>query len=161
VSRAADLRAEETRVRAMRWWDIPVVHRIEEQCFPHDCWSTDQFWRELAGSTREYFVAVDGAESVLGYGGISVLAPDSDLQTLAVRPDTQGVGLGRGLLDACLHAAGRRGATTMLLEVRSDNEPAKGMYEKFGFEVIASRPHYYPDGGDALIMRRRPIEAAS
>ncbi len=150
----------EDRVRPMRWWDIPFVHDIEQRCFPHDCWSSDQFWRELAGATREYFVAV-ADDSVAGYAGISVLAPDSDLQTLAIRPDQQGAGLGRELLKVCMAASSRRGATSMLLEVRSDNEPAKRLYESFGFEVIASRSHYYPDGGDALIMRQRPIEVTS
>ena len=159
MSGAAGNGLVEGRVRPMRWWDLPSVHRIEEECFPHDCWSSDQFWRELAGSTREYFVAVDD-DSIAGYGGISVLAPDSDLQTLAVRPDQQSAGVGRELLGVCIIAADRKGATSMLLEVRSDHEAAKKLYESVGFEVIASRTRYYPDGGDALIMRRRPIKAA-
>jgi ribosomal-protein-alanine N-acetyltransferase len=41
----------------------------------------------------------------------------------------------------------------MLLEVRSDNAPALALYERFGFMRISQRPKYYPDGGDALILR--------
>lgn len=140
----------------MRWWDIPCVHRIEEVCFPQDCWSVDQFWRELAGDDRDYLVAEqDGA--VVGYAGTSTIEPDSDLQTLAVHPSAQGSGIGAKLLQAMLERARERGATSMILEVRADNSSARRIYERAGFETIAARHRYYADGSDALIMRCRPL----
>ena len=143
-------------VRPMRWWDIPRVHAIEKVCFPDDSWSLDQFWRELAGDTRDYCVAeIDG--TVIGYAGISTIPPDSDLQTLAVDPQHRGSGVGRDLLLSALHHASDRGATSMILEVRTDNSAARSLYTEVGFESIATRSRYYPDGGDALIMRCRPI----
>lgn len=147
-------------IRPMRWWDIPRVHGIEATCFPTDCWSIDQFWRELAADTRDYFVADDDG-NVVGYAGISTIAPDSDLQTLAVHPETQGSGIGASLLNATLQRARDRGATSMILEVRADNQAARGLYERAGFESIAMRTRYYPDGSDALIMRCRPLTPGS
>ena len=148
------------RIRAMRWWDIPQVHDIEVACFPDDSWSIAQFWRELAGSTREYFVAVDEDHTVVGYAGVFVLAPDSDLQTVAVRSDRRRQRIGRELLDACVQVAKHRDATSMMLEVRSTNQDAIGMYEVLGFQAIATRSRYYLNGGDAVIMRRRPLEVS-
>ena len=143
-------------VREMRWWDIPRVHEIETVCFPNDRWSVDQFWRELSGRTRDYVVAeVD--HGVVGYAGISTIAPDCDLQTIAVDPAERGTGIGVGLLQAVLQRARGRGATSMILEVRADNARAKALYERNGFEVIATRRRYYGDGSDALIMRCRPL----
>lgn len=143
-------------VRPMRWWDIPCVHRIEQECFPQDRWSVDQFWRELAGETRDYVVAeADG--TVIGYAGISTISPDCDLQTLAVDPRSQGSGIGRRLLESMLRRARERGATSMVLEVRVDNAAARTLYTDAGFEIIATRSRYYPDGSDALIMRCRPL----
>jgi ribosomal-protein-alanine N-acetyltransferase len=49
----------------------------------------------------------------------------------------------------------------MLLEVRSDNDDARRLYERMGFQTIATRRRYYSDGSDALIMRRRPIDQGS
>ena len=141
----------------MRWWDFDDVHRIETECFPHDCWSVDQFWREVAGETRDYLVAV--ADVLIGYVGVSTLAPDSDLQTLAIDPGHQGSGCGRALLEAAIDVAVERGASSMILEVRSDNHSALGLYENCGFEAIATRSRYYPDGGNAVIMRKRPLLA--
>lgn len=147
-------------VRPMRWWDIPHVHHIETACFPQDCWSLDQFWRELAGQARDYVVA-DRDGTVVGYAGISTIPPDSDLQTLAVDPEHRGSGVGRELVAAMLQRAYERGATSMILEVRSDNTSAQKLYTDAGFETIATRSRYYPDGSDALIMRCRPLCAAA
>ena len=62
------------------------------------------------------------------------------------------------LLDSLVDHAVNSGASELILEVRSDNEPAIAMYSRRGFERISRRRGYYPDGGDAEIMRRR-IEA--
>lgn len=147
-------------IRPMRWWDIEHAHRIEAACFPEDCWSLDQFWRELAGQTRDYVVAYrDGA--VVGYAGISTIPPDSDLQTLAVEPEHRGFGIGRALLVAMLERAHERGATSMILEVRAENAAAQELYTDVGFETIATRSRYYPDGSAALIMRCRPLSSTA
>lgn len=147
-------------IRSMRWWDIAAVHDIEKSCFPADSWSVDQFWRELAGPTRDYAVA-DSGGMVVGYAGISSIAPDSDLQTLAVAPQFRGGGLGKQLLGSMLERARERGATSMILEVRADNTAAQKLYVTAGFETIATRTRYYPDGSDALIMRCRPLSSVT
>ncbi len=147
-------------IRSMRWSDIPRVHEIETKCFPHDRWSVDQFWRELAGETRDYLVA-ESDSAVIGYAGVATSAPESDLQTLAVDPNLRKVGVGAALLDAAVSCASRRGATSMILEVRADNAAAHNLYSQSGFESIATRHRYYADGGDALIMRRRPLKEKS
>jgi ribosomal-protein-alanine N-acetyltransferase len=144
----------------MRWWDIPAVHDIEADLFPDDAWSAEQFWQELSQPTRHYLVA-RGDDGIVGYAGALVVAPDSDLQTIGVRADQQGRGVASELLVELLEDAARCGATHMLLEVRADNERAVTLYERFGFARISQRRRYYPDGSDAIIMRRpagdRPV----
>lgn len=137
----------------MRWWHLPQVHAIEADLFPADAWSMEQFWQELAQPTRTYLVAVEGAE-VVGYAGMFVMPPDADVQTVAVRADHQGRGIARQLLVALLSDVEGRGATHTLLEVRADNAGALGLYASLGFVRISERRRYYPDGGDALILRR-------
>lgn len=143
-------------VRPMRWPDIEAVHRLEAELFTVDPWSVEQFWSELAQPTRAYAVAVDG-ERVIGYAGAFLLAPDSDVQTIAVSPRDQGRGVGAVLLTWLIDRAVAEGCRQMLLEVRSDNSPAIAMYERFGFERISVRRDYYERGVDAVIMRLRPV----
>lgn len=140
-------------VIAMRWWHVPQVRAIEAELFPQDPWSSEQFWQELAQPTRTYRVCVEGDE-VVGYGGTFVMPPDADIQTVAVRADRQGRGIARRLLVTLLDDAEGRGATHTLLEVRADNAAALSLYESLGFVRISERRRYYPDGGDALILRR-------
>ena len=146
------------RVEPMRWWHISQVAQLEEELFPGDRWSVEQFWGELAQPTRHYVVAIDG-EDVIGYAGVFVLPPSSDVQTIAVSAQRQGGGVGAQLLDSLVTYAMNEGARELMLEVRSDNEPAIAMYSRRGFERISRRRGYYPDGGDADIMRRL-IEAS-
>ncbi len=141
----------------MRWWHLPQVHAIEAELFPADAWSQEQFWQELAQPTRAYLVAVDGDE-VVGYAGLFVMPPDADVQTVAVRADRQGQGIARQLLVRLLDEVEGRGVTHTLLEVRADNASALGLYESLGFVRISERRRYYPDGGDALILRRAARE---
>lgn len=136
----------------MRWWHLPEVVAMEEQLFPVDPWSSEQFWQELAQPTRYYVVATD-ASGVLGYGGAFVSGADADVQTIAVRGDRQGGGVATGLLGDLFAESRRRGATHMLLEVRADNRAAIALYERLGFVRISERPRYYPDGCSALVMR--------
>lgn len=147
-------------IEPMRWWHIPVVTEMEAELFPRDHWSEEQFWEELAHPTRSYHVALNDSNSVVGYGGIYLMPPQSDLQTLAVSSTVQGQGVGAQLLSHLMDAASARGATEMILEVRSDNASAIRLYERAGFAMISRRMRYYPDGTDALIMRVRPLGGA-
>lgn len=143
------------QMRPMRWWDIADVAAMESEVFP-EAWTTEQFWGELAQPTRFYIVADDNG--ILGYGGAYLLPPDADIQTIAVAPDAQRRGIGRDLLNELMRIAHERGCTSMMLEVRSDNEPALCLYRSCGFEPISHRRDYYAPGVDAIVMRRRPLE---
>ena len=110
-----------------------------------------------AGSPSANRTAVrDGA--VLGYAGLAVTDEEAEVQTIGVRPDRQGHGIGRLLLDDLIRASGDR---RILLDVRTDNAPAIGLYRSVGFVPIGLRKRYYhPSGADAYRMSRvggRPV----
>lgn len=142
-------------LRAMRWWDITALLPIEHDLFGTDAWSESMFWSELAtADTRHYLVALD-ADEIVGYAGLCVYSDEAFVQTLAVRADRQGEGIGGMLLSALLADAERRGAERVGLEVRAENVGAQRLYARFGFEPIARRRGYYqPSGADALVMLR-------
>ena len=64
-------------------------------------------------------------------------------------------GIGRALVDQMAHTADLLDGP-MFLEVRTDNAPAIGLYESFGFFTLATRKQYYQaSGADAYSMMRR------
>lgn len=143
-------------LRRMRWWDIAPVAELERELFPHDRWTVETFWSELAGvpQTRYYLVA-DLDEEIVGYAGLFAARDQADVQTIAVRADHQRTGLGRRLLSSLLDEARRRGCREVFLEVRADNTAAIRLYERTGFEVAGRRRGYYGRGADAIVMRCR------
>jgi ribosomal-protein-alanine N-acetyltransferase len=138
-----------------RWWHIPAMAEIDDALFGTDAWSVASFWAELAAipDRRWYRVLLEGGD-VVGYAGLAVVDGSADVQTIAVRTDRQGRGLGAVLLDALLGEAAARGCTEVLLEVRADNAAAIALYAARGFTTITTRRRYYADGTDALILRR-------
>ncbi|MCZ3388750.1 MAG: ribosomal protein S18-alanine N-acetyltransferase [Actinomycetia bacterium] len=143
-------------LRRMRWWDIDAVHALEERVFAETAWSRETFWSELAGvpQTRHYVVVASG-EPIVGYAGLMAIGPDADVQTLAVASDYQRQGVGAQLLDSLIDEAKLRCCSRLTLEVAAASEPARRLYLRRGFEVIARRSGYYGPGADALIMRLR------
>lgn len=83
-----------------------------------------------------------------------VAADEAEVLTLAVDPAAQRQGLGGTLLEQALDTARQRGAKAAFLEVASGNAPARALYAAAGFVMVGRRPGYYPDGGDALVLRR-------
>ncbi|WP_283139851.1 ribosomal protein S18-alanine N-acetyltransferase [Rhizohabitans arisaemae] len=135
--------------------DLGPVLALEQAMFPLDAWSESTMRGELddRSRTRHYVVAeLDG--EIVGYAGLAAVADQADVQTIAVRTDRQGMGIGRALFGELLDEAARRGVKEVFLEVRADNARARDLYTRFGFEKIGLRRRYYDDGVDAIVMRR-------
>ncbi len=145
----------------MRWWDVAAVMELERGLFPDDPWTAEGFWAELAlDPDRVYLVAEEPGEGIVGYAGLSCAARarggDAEVMTVGVAPAAQGRGLGRALVDALRTAAGERGAGRLLLEVRADNEPARNLYARLGFEQVGRRAAYYRTGAGGEGGSERP-----
>jgi ribosomal-protein-alanine acetyltransferase len=152
-------------LRSARPDDVDALARLEGEIFTTDAWSPAMLASELASPHTYYIVASDVAtgaeeghgEEVAGYAGL--FAPggsgEADIQTVAVRRESRGLGLGRTMVTELIEEAARRGARRVFLEVRADNAVAQHLYDTLGFTRIAVRPRYYqPDDVDALVMRR-------
>jgi [ribosomal protein S18]-alanine N-acetyltransferase len=143
-------------VRRMRWWDIEPVLRLESELFGREAWSAAMYWSELAEFTSRHYLVAEDDGLITGYAGLAVFDDEASVQTIGVAPGRQRQGLGAELLTGLLREAARRGARSMSLEVRADNEPAQALYRRFGFSVVGRRTAYYqPSGVDALVMRAR------
>lgn len=146
----------DVRLRDVEWTDLALLAQLETELFAADAWSEQTWWAELAGRPRrDYVVAVDGADVVLGYAGLDVSGDTADVMTIATITSARGSGVGWRLLDELLRRAAEHGVVAVLLEVRADNLAARKLYERSGFELISTRRRYYQPGDvDALVLRR-------
>jgi ribosomal-protein-alanine N-acetyltransferase len=140
-------------VREVTSADIDVLVEFDATLFADDAWPATTWWAELAERPRREYLVLEQDGALLAYGGVDHGGESADIMTVAVVREAQGRGHGAAMLDALEEAAGRRGATGALLEVRADNAPALALYERAGWRQLHVRRRYYQPGDvDALIL---------
>lgn len=92
---------------------------------------------------------------VLGFIIYTHLYETTDILDIVVDDDYRRQGIASDLINHVIENSNDE--DEFYLEVASKNEAAIKLYKKFGFEKINTRPNYYPDGDDALIMMRRRV----
>ena len=141
----------------LREADAARCAELERLLFPgDDPWSERAFRDELA--MGHLYRAARVGDELVGYAGLAFTAGppqgEAEVHTIGVDPAHQGRGIGRALLRELLAAADAQRAA-VFLEVRTDNAPARALYESEGFTVVGLRRRYYrPSGADAHTMRR-------
>lgn len=137
----------------MRADDLVAVHAIEivANQFP---WSLKNFQDSLQAGYQGW-VLRDKQQIIIGYALIQHVLDEAHLLNICVRPDRQGRGLGRQLLNTVIDLVSLRGSSLMVLEVRRSNRRAQELYLSAGFNEMAIRPGYYPavqGREDAVLM---------
>ena len=135
-------------------FDLPVFVSLDKELFPYSPWSSSQYKEEFSAPTRHFVVAVDEAQSIIGYAG--VFAPghaEADILTVGVVPQHRGKGVAKALMALITEWAKGQGSIAMMLEVKIDNPEAIGLYESLGYTKLNVRKDYFGAGLDAQVMR--------
>lgn len=135
--------------------DLTALESIERRVFGSNRLSRRSLRYHIASQTTQLLVLVVG-ETVGGYSLVAFRknSTRARLYTLALDPGLHGRGFGRALLGAAERAAKARGATTVRLEVRIDNQHAIELYDKAGYRRFDVIPNYYEDGYTALRLEK-------
>ena len=140
--------------RTANAFDLPVFVSLDKELFPYSPWSASQYKEEFSSPTRHFVVALDDAQNILGYAG--VFAPggaEADILTVGVVPLHRGKGIAKALMALITDWADEQGSTAMMLEVKTDNSEAIGLYESLGYSTLNIRKDYFGAGLDAQVMR--------
>ncbi|WP_243634655.1 GNAT family N-acetyltransferase [Roseicella frigidaeris] len=130
--------------------DAAALAALHAEAFPPaETWGPDAIALML-GMPGAFGLWVPGAGFVLARAA----GGEAEILTLAVRPPARRRGLGGALLAGALAGAVARGAAAMFLEVAAGNAAARALYAGQGFVEVGRRRRYYPDGSDALVLRR-------
>ncbi|MEQ1610443.1 MAG: GNAT family N-acetyltransferase [Hyphomonadaceae bacterium] len=157
-SKAQRAPADRVTVRGAAPADAPTLEAIEAASFIYDRLSSRALARNLRSPTANIFVAAIGGV-LAGYAMVffrrgSTLAR---LYSIASVPNARGRGIGSRLMEACEHAAIKRGCDRLRLEVREKNRPAIAMYERLGYRRIGRYENYYQDGAPALRFEKQLV----
>lgn len=163
--------------------DITQVADIERESFP-SMWPQTAYRRELTNKIARYLVICeprdeppapqpaglwgtlrrivgsDGAdasgERLLGFIGIWLMVGEAHVVTVAVRESHRRMGIGERLLIASIEQAIGYDQEVVTLEVRSSNDAAQRLYEKYGFARVGLRKRYYTDNNEDAVLMTTP-----
>ena len=132
---------------------VPAIAALETQCFS-DPWSESAIAPELQNPLSLWLVAEQN-RAVLGYVGSQMVPPEADMMNIAVAPEARRQGIAEALVLALIRTLDECGVTSLTLEVRVSNLPARTLYEKLGFAAVGLRKNYYfHPKEDACILRK-------
>lgn len=135
--------------------DLPAVVELDRQCLG-GLWTMDGYQRELDSPNSELWGIARSPQqpqSLIALGCFWAILEEAHITLLAVSPEYRRQGLGTLLLSTLLQKAQARGLERATLEVRSSNQAAIALYQKFGFKIAGTRKKYYQDNQeDALIL---------
>ena len=144
--------------RAAIQLDLPVLVSMEHVLFADSPWSMGQFKEEFKGvpNSRYFMVATNEQDQIVGYAAVLVVAPgvEADVLTVAVLPEYARQGIATHFMGELEKWSKEKQASAMMLEVAVENTGAIALYEKLGYQSIATRKNYYGHGLDALVMRK-------
>lgn len=147
--------------------DLDAVSEVEKSAYAHP-WSRKHFADSLVSGYPAIMLLGEALAQevvwpkradgrvVLGYV-VAMPGPEEvHLLNITVSPQHQRQGWARCLLDGLvLWSRGQR-ALWLWLEVRAGNVPARGLYDRYGFQAVGLRKNYYPAGQfvreDAVVM---------
>ncbi len=122
------------------------IYEIEELSFP-DPWTPSMF----KINEHEFILVATASNKVVGYICCQQILDECHILNIAVHPEMRGIGIASDLLEYLLT---KDNGNIFYLEVRVSNTPAITLYKNFGFKPIGTRPNYYSDNEDALVMMK-------
>lgn len=136
------------------------VAALEAVVMGSDAWNEALVTDELGRADRVWWAAyaadpkmpLEADAPLVGYAGGWVVDGDVQILKVGVDPAWRRHGIARALLARVADDARNLGARSSSLEVRAGNVGAQALYEALGYRSQGTRPRYYSDGEDAVIM---------
>ncbi len=142
--------------REWTFQDLGAIAELEKECFSIEPWNV-RMLAESFLSGRFFGSLLEEEDVITAYGAITVTEDEAELVMIATAEMYRRCGRAKKILEDLEEEAKKRGAKKLFLEVRVSNSSALMMYLKDGFSGIYARSRYYPDGEDAIVMKKELI----
>ena len=108
---------------------------------------------DVVYSKNKFFVMlIDNI--IIGYIYFSAVLDEAELLRIAIKDKFKSKGLSNLIMNTYLKYTGDK-ASSYFLEVRSNNYIARKLYEKYGYQSIATRKNYYSNPVDDAVIYLR------
>jgi len=134
--------------------DVPAMRVLLARSPGAAQWSEPQLSSLLGSGAPHLCLVLENQGSLDGFLVARSLGLEWELENIVVAEATRRGGLGTRLLAALFDHARSAAATSIFLEVRESNLPARRLYEKFGFHPSGQRPRYYRDPAEDAVLYR-------
>lgn len=124
--------------------DLATVNMLMAEAFEPrfgEAWTPSQCLGMIALPGVWFSIAWLNAQPA-GFALARVVADEAELLLIGIAPAFRRQGVGTALMQSIVADARERGATTLHLEVRANND-AVALYQAQGFEKIGERRDYY------------------
>ncbi|MEM3642554.1 MAG: GNAT family N-acetyltransferase [Thermoplasmatales archaeon] len=129
-------------IRAGSVSDLNEIQEIEIRAFGVHAYSPEEI-RNMLESSITYICEING--KAVGYASayFTNVGKVGHIESIAVHPEFQGMGIGKKLMVAIESEAGRRGCYKVILETFEKNEKAIRLYLKMGYRIKRILKGYY------------------
>ena len=141
-------------IRDFKPEDFEMLWRMDQECFPPGIsYSKPELKSYIRRRGAFTLVATDADGKAAGFI-VAHEGPTGHVVTIDVVAGQRRSGVGSLLLRAAEDRLRAAGSRAVGLETAVDNVSALSFYKRHGYSVIRSWPRYYPNGVDALVMRK-------
>lgn len=144
--------ANNLTISKMTLQDLYSIQNILESDFD-DFWTFSIFETELKNENSTFLIAKINQE-IVGFVGIWQVLDVIHITNIVTKKSKRNLGIASSLLESAINLSIKKRASSITLEVNSNNLPAIHLYKKFNFDELGIRKKYYNGCDDAIIMTR-------
>lgn len=142
-------------IREFRPEDFETLWRIDQECFPPQISYSRQELKYYQRRRESFTLVAVGPDDkiagfIVAYGGVT-----GHIITIDVIAAARRAGIGSRLLNEAEERLRATGSQEVGLETAVDNASALAFYKRHGYSVVNTRPRYYSNGVDALVLSKK------
>jgi [ribosomal protein S18]-alanine N-acetyltransferase len=147
-------------IREFKPEEFERLWRIDQECFaPEIAYTRQELKIYLRRPQTVTLVAVDDADGGLAGFIVAHAGLNAHIITIDVIASARRAGVGSLLLRRAEDRLRAAGSHAVALETAVDNVGALAFYKRHGYSVVRTRPRYYANGVDALVLRKKMVTA--
>ena len=139
------------KVREATIEDAPYIAEIDMQI--SGVREVEKIEKDILNPNFVYYLLTNDSGSIVSYISLLISSDSADIIMVVTDRHNRGRGFATMLMSEMIERLKLKNITQIFLEVRENNDVAKRLYKRFGFEPISIRKKYYDGTIDGIVMK--------